>query len=299
MGLADRIETWAQERGGGIGRAAGLASRVRRRMSDDRGTLVAAGLAFYGTLSVVPSALAVVTIYALVTDSTALARQLRRVLEGAPREVESLVVEQVVMIADRAQSNLWVWAVAGFALWAWSASRGTSALLRALNLAYGVEESRGPARRRLIAVVATIVAIAVAVLALGLAQTALNALDVTGGLATVVRWGRWPLFAVLALVALALAYRYGPDRGEVALRWVSHGSAVAAAVWVAATLVLATYLATFGLQSALYGIFGSVLALQLWLFVITYAVLVGAYVNAELSESPATRARDAENGRQR
>lgn len=283
MELVDRALRWGRDRGGRLGQAADLSGRVAERLRDDRGTLVAAGLAFYGTLSIVPAAIAAMTVYALTTNAATLTQQLQRLLEGAPRQLETLVIDQAVMIYSRADASLGGWAVAGLLLWAWSASRGTSALLRALNLAYGVETTRGAPRRRLVAVGSTVAVVFVAVLALGTVQAVIAAADLSGWQAAVLRWGRWPVFGLVALTALAVAYRYGADRSEVRLRWVSVGSAVAAAIWSAATVALIAYVGAFGLTSAIYGVFGAMLAAQLWLFVATWGILAGAYVNAELA----------------
>lgn len=283
MRLRQRLVGWAEQRGGRVGQLASVGGRVSARFRADRGALVAAGLAFYGTLSVIPAAIAVATVYALTTDVSRVTRQLQSLLDQAPREIENLAVDQVITIANRAESNLWLWAVAGFVIWAWSASRGTAALLRALNLAHGLDHDRGAPRRRLLAVGVTVIALALVAAGFGIGLTALRTLDLGGWPATLVRWGRWPVLLAVAAGALAVAYRYGPDRRESGLR-VLYGSGLAAALWLLASAGLVAYLAAFGLNSAVYGIFGTVLAVQLWLFAGAYAILLGAYVNAEMSD---------------
>ena len=54
---------------------------------------------------------------------------------------------------------------------------------------------------------------------------------------------RWPVLIVAMLLALSVAYRYGPCRRVAKWRWVTWGAAVSATIWVAASSLLAYYAA--------------------------------------------------------
>jgi membrane protein len=49
---------------------------------------------------------------------------------------------------------------------------------------------------------------------------------------TAIQVGRWPVLLIVVSLALALIYRYGPSRCEPKWRWITWGSAFAAACWI-------------------------------------------------------------------
>jgi membrane protein len=68
---------------------------------------------------------------------------------------------------------------------------------------------------------------------------------------------RWPLLLVLAAIALAAIYRYGPSRREAQWQWLSVGSAAAAVVWLISSVLFSRYIANFGAYNATYGSLGA------------------------------------------
>ena len=98
---------------------------------------------------------------------------------------------------------------------------------------------------------------------------------------------RWPLLALLGLVALALIYRYSPDRDAPRWRWVSHGALFAVVVWVIASVLFSLYTSNFGQYNETYGALGAVVVVMLWLYITAYVVIVGAEINAEMERQTA------------
>lgn len=278
--LLDRI----RRRGGRWREVADAVARTRVRMQEDRVLIVAAGLAFYGMLAVIPAAVAVVSLYSLIGDPAELTRQVERLTHEMPDEVERLIVGQLLVVANLAEVRLGLWLLVALVLWLWSASRGVKALVQALNIVYGVEEDRGAAQRRLVSLAVTGVGIVVATLGLGVVEALIRALDTSSGLALAVRLARWPVSLVIGTVVLAGVYRYAPNReAHDGWRWYSVGAAVATGVWALASAGFLIYVIGYGDSSRTYGALGMVLALQLWMFVSAFAVLLGAYLDVELS----------------
>jgi membrane protein len=117
-----------------------------------------------------------------------------------------------------------------------------------------------------------------------------NALDSSGGegvVRTVLLVVRWPLFAVIALVALAAIYRWAPDRERARWHWTSPGAIFATIVWVVASVGFSIYTANFGSYNETYGALGAVVVVMLWLFITTYVIIAGAELNAELERQTA------------
>jgi membrane protein len=267
-----------------------VAVRVKAQMKSDDVPLLAAGVAFFALLALVPALAALVSLYGLVADPADIERNIEDVLAAAPQEVRDLVTSQLDSIVDSSPSGLKVGAIVGLVVALWSASSGVKHLIGAVNLAYDEEETRGFVKLRGLSLVMTVAGIAVMALAVAGLVVLPHALDDQGtvGLArALLLVVRWPVFAVLGLVGLALIYRYAPDRDAPQWRWVSPGAVFAVVVWVIASVLFSLYTANFGQYNETYGALGAVVVVMLWLFITAYVVITGAEINAELERQTA------------
>jgi membrane protein len=259
--------------------------RVKAEAKDDNVTLLGAGVAFFALLALVPALVALVSVYGLVADPGKVDRQVEDVLGAAPTEVRNLVATQLSKITDDAGGALGLAAVLGVLVALWSASSGVRNLIGAINAAYDEDETRGYVRLRAVSLAFTVGAIVflvasfvvIAILPGVLADTGLG---VVGRIATSVL--RWALLLVGMLVALAVLYRYGPDRDSAAWSWVSPGAIAATVLWLAGSALFAVYTANFGKYNETYGSLGAVVVVMLWLYLSALAVILGAELNAEL-----------------
>jgi membrane protein len=60
------------------------------------------------------------------------------------------------------------------------------------------------------------------------------------------------------------------------------GVAVAVVLWLASSFGLGLYLRSFAEFTAIYGTLGAMIALMLWFYFSSLAILIGAEVNAQL-----------------
>ncbi len=116
--------------------------RTAHQIKADDVPLLAAGVAFFALLALVPSLVALVSVYGLVADPAAIERNIDDMLAAAPRGGD-LVSSQLSSIVDGSRSGLRIGVVAGLAVALWSASSGMKHLIGAVTLAYGEEEGRG------------------------------------------------------------------------------------------------------------------------------------------------------------
>ncbi|HEX2894843.1 MAG TPA: YihY/virulence factor BrkB family protein [Marmoricola sp.] len=256
----------------------------------DQVPLLAAGVAFYSFMALFPAMIAATLLYGLVADPATVARQADKLTSAMPSDAASIVTRQMRALADSPHQSLGIGLLIALLLALWSAAGGVGNIVTAINIAYDEEESRGFVRRKLLSLALTlggIVFVVVAISLVGVAPAVLNSL-VGGGPA---RWGfeaiRW--VALLAGISLALAvlYRYAPDRDEPKFRWVSIGAAVASVIWLVASLGFSLYVSHFSSYSKTYGALAGVVVLLLWLWISTFIVLLGAEINAEAEQQTA------------
>jgi membrane protein len=77
---------------------------------------------------------------------------------------------------------------------------------------------------------------------------------------------------------------------------VSWGAGVAVAVWLIGSALFSLYVARFGSYNETYGAAGAIVILLTWFLLSSYAILIGAEINAEMERQ--TR-KDTTAGRDR
>jgi YihY family inner membrane protein len=93
---------------------------------------------------------------------------------------------------------------------------------------------------------------------------------------------RWPLGALLCLVAITLLFRYAPRRKQPGRTWLAVGAAAALLMWLALTLVLVLYLRMSGSTGATYGPLTGIIAVLIWANLTSIALLFGIAMGAQL-----------------
>ena len=264
--------------------------RVRKEAKDDDVTLMAAGVAFYSLLALVPGLIALISIYGLVAKPSDVSRQITSTLSAAPREVRELVRTQLEAIVSSAGGGAVLGVIVGTLVALWSASSGVGHLLDAVNRAYDEEETRGFVRLKLISLALTIGIIVFLVVAFAVITLLPSLLAKTGlGTAGRVLIGmlRWVVLLAGMTIGLAVVYRYGPDRDDARWEWVSVGAVVAAVMWIVGSILFSVYTANFAKYNETYGSLGAVVVLLLWLLLTALAVILGAEINCEIERQTA------------
>lgn len=273
-------------------------TRVKVEATTDQVSLLAAGVAFFFLLSLVPTLIAAISVYGLVSDPAQVQRQIEDAAQGLPSSARDLLVEQVTAVADRSTAGLSISALVAIAFALWSASAGVRHLIEALNAAYDEEETRGPVRRYLQALVLATGGIVGGVAIVGIISIVPALLDETAlssAASTALSLLRWPLLAVVFAVALGVLYRVGPDRDAPRATWVSWGAVAATALWLVVSGAFSIYADRFASFDT-YGSLAGVIVLMLWLQLTAVVILLGAELNCELERQTL---RDSTVGRPR
>jgi membrane protein len=268
-----------------------IALRTWRETSKDNVGLVAAGVAFYGFLALVPLLGAIVITYGLIADSATVVEHAESMTAVLPRDVAELVGTQLMNVVETSGGKKGLGLAAALALALWGARNAASSIITALNIAYEEEETRGLVRTTLLALGMTAASVVLALLA-GSAMTLLGYLHHlfpgTGPLAQAL-WKivTYVLLGAAAAAAAATLYRYGPARDKAKWRWLTPGSLFFAGAWVLLTLAFGFYVANFGDYGATYGSLSAVIVLLTWLYLSSYVLLFGAEFNSEIEHQTA------------
>ncbi|HKW55217.1 MAG TPA: YihY/virulence factor BrkB family protein [Stellaceae bacterium] len=273
-----------------------ILKRLAGDISRDNVSLMAAGVAFYGLLSLAPGFTALVALYGLMFDPSQVQTQVQAMEGMIPEEARRLIADQLTTIVQGSSSTLGVSFIVSLALAIWSANSATSALITALNVAYAEREKRNVLWYYAGTLFLTAAAVLFGIFSIALVAIMPAAVDLLplGDFGkVVVEWMRWPPLVLLFALALAVVYRYAPSRNEPRWSWVSAGAVLATVLWIAGSALFSLYVEKFATYNKTYGSLGAVVVLLMWLWLSAYAVLIGAELNAEMEHQTARDTTDA------
>lgn len=262
-----------------------IAVRVKKEMTRDNVDIIASGLALYALLAIFPALAASVSIYGLFASPADIANHLQLVATMLPEDAMRVLQEQLTQLAQRSQGTLSFGVIFGIALALWSARKGMVALMKATNVAYDEEESRGFFKQLFVSLAFTIGAVMgfLAVLLLGVAAPLVLKLFSVGSATEILLLiVRWLLLFGVAVLGLAIVYRFAPDRHPAQWRWLTPGSLIATTLWVIGSALFALYARNWGSYGKTYGALGGVVILLMWFYLSGYIIILGAEVNSEV-----------------
>lgn len=254
-------------------------------ISADRVLAVAAGVAFFGLMSLAPAITAFVSIYGLVVPPEQIADHINSMAGLIPPSAYSVVQDQIDKIAAKGSTVLGIASVFGLLVALWSANGAMKALIDALNVAYGVKDRRGIIAFNAVSLAMTAGAVIVLVgLLVTMAAVPLILEHLWLGWAgeLLLDYGRWPVLFILVVSAIAVLYRFGPDVPGSRWRWITPGGLLAAFGILVFSLAFSWYATNLGNFEATYGSLSAVIAFMIWGWLTSVIVLSGAELNAEL-----------------
>jgi len=240
---------------------------------------VAGALTFRVILALFPFLLFLVSLAGLLIEPAQAQVLIHELARVAPREVTLILSERIQSLANSRPVGLLTVGGVGAV---WAASRGVVALISALNKVYGVTESRPIWKLRGIALLMTLGAAVVSILAaFAVIVTPALAGKLPGELGAVVMWLRLPVAGLLMMFLWAVLYYVLPDV-EQRFRFITPGSVVGVLIWVVASWGFSQYVANFGKYDVNYGAIGGVIVMLLWMWISAQVILLGAEINAIL-----------------
>ena len=248
-------------------------------------SIVAAGVAFFGTLSIFPTMAALIAFYGLLADPSSILASLAAAEQVLPGDVHAMIEEQIRALISAPQGTLGVaWALSlGAALW--TSRMGVTGLMEGLNVVYGEVDGRPIWRQYLLSLLLTLMTIALAILALlavVAVPAALSFVDIGPAGTLLARTVPFAILGGAAALAIGALYRFGPDRSPARTQWLSWGAVAATAAWVLVSMALSVYFGGFADLNRTYGTLGAVAGLLLWLYFSAFVVLLGAELNAQM-----------------
>jgi membrane protein len=253
-------------------------------ISENNISLISAGVAFFGMLSLFPALAALIAILGLISDPVVVIAQLEEIRDFLPNDVYQIINDQVVsLVSARADTLGWA-GLLSVLVALWSARAGVGAMMIGLNNVYN-ERNRGTARHYFRALLLTIGLVAVGIVALltvVVAPVVLAFVPLGPFGNFIADLVRWTIAITVLLAGVGVLYRYGPNRKPARVQWLSLGALLAVVSWAIISVAFSYYVANFGNYNQVYGSIGAVIAMLIWLWISSFLVLLGASLNAQI-----------------
>lgn len=268
-----------------------FAKRLATQIGEDEVPDLAAGLAYRFLFAIFPFAIFLAALAAFVAPLLGMGDPTNEILgalsDNLPPDVAQQIRPQLEAVLGETRPGLMsIGAVTAL----WAATGGIGAVIKGMNKAYDVEETRGFVPRTATALGLTILGSAGILVAFVtivggsvLTEEAVSALGIGDTAWTVVSLARFPLVLAMVAVAVAVLFKFGPNV-RVSFRWTLVGGALFAVIWLLGTVLFGLYVANFANYSNTYGALGGVVILMLWFYLTGLMLLVAAEATALIAK---------------
>ena len=117
--------------------------RTWREATKDNVGLVAAGVAFYAFIAIVPTLGAIVLAYGLLATPATVLLNMQALAKYLPGEIATLIADQLIDVVTSSSSRKGIGIAVALAISLFGARNAAGAIIKALNIAYEEEEKRG------------------------------------------------------------------------------------------------------------------------------------------------------------
>jgi membrane protein len=253
----------------------------------NNGATLAAAIAYYTLLSIFPLILGILALLGLFFSDPATKEQFVSAVAGQFPGSEPLIQQTVNQVVE-GSGTAGVVATIGLI---WAASGVFAAISLALDRIWHVDQSQNPVRNAIRAVALVVAVGVIFVVSLVLSTGLRIATDreifglgrLVDSLSSLVSILGILVPLIITFGIFALIYGMIPDRH---LTWIQiwPGAVFASVVFEAAKQAFAWYLSIFANYNAVYGSIGAVIVLVTWAYVAAIVLLMGAQLNAVLSD---------------
>jgi membrane protein len=264
-----------------------LANTIYDELDRTRTFVVAAALAFYFLLALIPMLIVLSSLLGYLPVPDVFQQVLSLMRTMVPPDAMGMVEKIVGGVLTPHRGGLISF---GLLTYIWAATGGHSALIEALDIAYDSPLPRSWWQNRLQALLLTFTSGALlSISLLGMmagphfGRWIEQLMPAAKGLAIIWPGMRWLVTFFTFVLGIELVYYLGPNVKH-SFQSAFPGAACAVVGWFGGSFLLDYYIEHFAHYNLTYGSLGAVIGLMLWFYMMAVMILVGAELNAEIAK---------------
>ena len=245
---------------------------------------LASQLSYYMILSFFPLVIFLTSLLASIDiDYTDLTMTLKNMMPLSVYKLTKSIVDEVITT----QSVSLVGGSIFVAIWV--ASSGFRAVIKGVNKAYNIKETRSYIKRTIIAYISTIIfaftiiaTLIVLVFGKVIGDYILKLFPLTNVFVFIWNALRYLIIIIFLIIIFASIYKFTPCKR---LKWkdVIPGAMLSAIGWIISSLAFSFYINNINNYSRFYGSVAAVFILMLWIFITSIFIIFGVEVNSVLT----------------
>lgn len=261
-----------------------VVSATRHALFNPTTPILAAGIAYFGTLSFFPLVATLVAVTGIVFSSDQINDLVSGMTQFLPKDISMLVSTQLQNATSHHETNVIV-AILAFGLAIYGVSGAVDGIIKAVNTLRHIKDERSFVRQKLVSLLLTvmfIIGMAITLPLVFIGASFLQAVGLPDSLIAVFSIIRWAILLVVTFIGIGIVYHYAPAVRTRKWHWFSRGAVIATSVWMLGTVLFFTYLQYVANFSNAYSLFAGVIALMIWINLGAFSLLVGADVDEAL-----------------
>ncbi len=259
-------------------------NEMRRRYKSHHITAFSAQMSYFFVLSLFPFLIFLVSLIGFFSiDNMWVTSNLTRII---PVEAAQIILDYIKELANAGTSVISVSIVATL----WTASKAINALMRALNIVYEVNETRGYFKIRFLGIFYTILFALAIVLALVLPSMGRDFFDLLNrvihipqgfiDMFTSVRWTGVLLFLGFVIGSTHVIL----PNTKVSIKSALPGTVFSLIGWITISYGFSYFVQNFGRFSIVYGSLTAIIILMIWMYMSSIILMFGGEINHYLLE---------------
>jgi len=257
---------------------------------------MAAEMAFNFILSMFPFLIFVASIFGLFGSQDIIDRILHFLKNIAPSGVLILIEQTLKEISRPTSGGL---LTGSFMTGLLFGSNAIRTVMKVLNKAYGVPETRSFIKTRIISILVIFIFLLVMIFATNfvvMGNIILNFLsryfEFPQKLVELILFARWPVsFMLLSMIGLIIYYFMPNIKANMQIKLFSAvpGTIFFSFFWLIFSRLFGLYVENISMFNRVYGTVGAGIALLLWLYYTSLVILIGGEINSEVYKQSRTR----------
>ncbi|MCG8539204.1 MAG: YihY/virulence factor BrkB family protein [Clostridia bacterium] len=258
-----------------------IIEEVRSRFRYHNISAYGAQLAYFFLLSLFPFLIFLIAI--LSNFSISLDGALNTLAKVAPREAIIIINDYIKSLMSTKIINL---LSISFLITIWSASRAVNALINALNSAYDIQETRSFIKKRVLAILFTVLIALSIVLALIIPTMGMDFLlwiskyiILSDFVIKLWYYARWLIITLILFLVLGSLYFVAPNT-KTRFAEIIPGTIFAIFGWIAISIGFSYFVNNFRNYTLVYGSLGAIIVLMIWLYLSGVILIIGGEINS-------------------